>query len=624
MIVKKENEYMLSKRFNKVLETELEADEDTLEALKQLSTFYSENTLPSRRDLRSKIEKRSLDININLLSSFSKVKDTFMSIYNDIVEMNRCVDEITCKLQNSKQRSKALLQQTSMLYSGRNKNTVYQKIVSPFLNKVQLSPDESLILYGNQRSSSLTHATFSVLDKIQQIHNYSRILMRCGLQTVALDTMEHMVLHQEEALENIYRWTQNHCRYVDNLELTELIANAMSKLQDRPPLFRYIIDEYCVGRRSILVSAFIDALTKGGPSGKPAPIEMKAHDIQIYVTDMFVWLYKAISVEQQNLLQMLKFCDNIDSDFILDTLIKVCDGICQPLKIRIEKVLGVPTQAVILYSVLNLLRYYKKCICKILPRGSLENTLVNLQNMGEQVFFTTLQQEINNMFIKIESPVRDLVPTPAIHNLLALLRDMLSTANMNDGREIDMKKITQYIIEPLLRCVNEQASHLPALDMSIYTVNCIYDIFTCLSMFEFMDEFLERLQAQADAQIDNLTAEQASFLVANLNIGPIYTILQDSQREPLSTIPGMEPSNLQKFFLKLEQFITSPELTLLPQFDLLLSSKYKRVVEKRSREVVLAIYTQLFEAVNNPQNQYENPSSLCHKTPDELKESILL
>ncbi|XP_018574579.1 conserved oligomeric Golgi complex subunit 6 isoform X2 [Anoplophora glabripennis] len=439
-MILKENEHILSKRLNKVLETVFQDDQGTLEALKQLSTFYPENTIQARRDLRSKIEKRSLDINVNLLSSFSIVKDSFTSIYNQIAEMSNCVKEITCKLQNSKQQTRLLLQETSALQSGRNKMIIQQKISSSFLNKFQLSSDDLLILYGNKKSLSLTHATFSALDKIQEIHNNSRILMRSGLQTMALDTMEQMILHQEEALEKVYRWTQSHCRYVDNPELTELIANSMLRMQDRLPLFRYVIDEYCICRRSILVSEFINALNKGGPSGKPAPIEMKAHDIQIYVTDMFVWLNKAISVEQENLLLLTKLCKNIGNSFIQDALIRICDGICHPLKIRIEKVLNVPTPATVLHSVVNLLRYYKKCICKIVSKGSLEKTLLDLQNLCEQVFFTTLQQEVNNALIKVETPLRDLSPTPVVNNLLALLRDLLSTANMSEGRENDMKK----------------------------------------------------------------------------------------------------------------------------------------------------------------------------------------
>ena len=64
-----------------------------------------------------------------------------------------------------------------------------------------------------------------------------------------------------------------------------------------------------------------------------------------------------------------------------------------------------------------------------------------------------------------------------------------------------------------------------------------------------MDDRLERLQAQSDAQVDTLTSEQASSLVANLNLSSIYMILQDTSHGPLSTIPGMEPSNLKNFLV---------------------------------------------------------------------------
>lgn len=74
---------------------------------------------------------------------------------------------------------------------------------------------------------------------------------------------------------------------------------------------RYVIDEYSVSRRAVLVGEFIDALTRGGPSGKPAPIELRAHDPQIYVTDMLVWLNKAIPVEKKNLDSLVQMCTKI-------------------------------------------------------------------------------------------------------------------------------------------------------------------------------------------------------------------------------------------------------------------------------------------------------------------------
>ncbi|KAJ8937284.1 hypothetical protein NQ314_011964, partial [Rhamnusium bicolor] len=169
---------------------------ETLEALKQLSTFYTENTLQARRNLRSQIEKRSLDINKNFLASFLEVKESFDSVYNDVTEMSRSLKDMTYRLQNSKVQTKQLLQQTSILQCEREKNKIEQHITLAFLDKFYLSPANLLALYGNKRELTLTHDIFSVLDKIQYIHDDCKTLMQSGLQTLALDTMEQMILHQ--------------------------------------------------------------------------------------------------------------------------------------------------------------------------------------------------------------------------------------------------------------------------------------------------------------------------------------------------------------------------------------------------------------------------------------------
>jgi hypothetical protein len=72
---------------------------------------------------------------------------------------------------------------------------------------------------------------------------------------------------------------------------------------------RYVLDEYYTSRRSILVRAFIDALTQGGLGGTPKPIEMHAHDPKRYVGDMLAWLHQTLPNERENLLMLLKGCD---------------------------------------------------------------------------------------------------------------------------------------------------------------------------------------------------------------------------------------------------------------------------------------------------------------------------
>lgn len=65
----------ISRKLNKILESRIENDKDLLEALKTLSGFFPENSIRSRRNLRSDIEKRSLVLNEEFLDSFRNIKE---------------------------------------------------------------------------------------------------------------------------------------------------------------------------------------------------------------------------------------------------------------------------------------------------------------------------------------------------------------------------------------------------------------------------------------------------------------------------------------------------------------------------------------------------------------------
>ena len=51
---------ILGRKLKKILESDLETDSETAEALEELSTFFTDNSLHSRRFLRGEIERRSL------------------------------------------------------------------------------------------------------------------------------------------------------------------------------------------------------------------------------------------------------------------------------------------------------------------------------------------------------------------------------------------------------------------------------------------------------------------------------------------------------------------------------------------------------------------------------------
>lgn len=295
----------------------------------------------------------------------------------------------------------------------------------------------------------------------------------------------------------------------------------------------------------------------------------------------------------------------------------IADGICHPLKVRVETILNTSEKDVItLFAISNLLRFYQKVINQVVQGGKLEHCLADLHKLSEEIYLNSLSSQVKLILHKpgmgVELPQRrDLVPPSSMSRLLNLLKEILSVATMVDGRQSDITKIAACVIDPLMESVQESASHLPTVDMAVYLLNCLYNIQSTLYVYEYMDDRIECIQAQSEAQIDTLTSEQASSLVANLQLGPIYTILQTNQSK-------IETNLLKIFMDKMNVFLQMPEVLLLPQIQLLLSSSHRSLVQKRAFNVIVAIYKQIYERVHDPANGFEHPESIISQTPEQV------
>lgn len=204
---------------------------------------------------------------------------------------------------------------------------------------------------------------------------------------------------------------------------------------------------------------------------------------------------------------------------------------------------------------------------QIVNGGALEDCIINLQLFSESTYLKSLSQQVRELLygqpgsnvIGLEPPNNDLIPSHSVIRLLSILKEILSVASMVESRQADITKIVSCVIDPLLHSITESASHLPTIDMAVYILNCLYQMQITLGMFEYVDSRMERLQAQCDAQIDTLTSEQASSLVANLNLGPIYTLLQSSSKD-------VDPNHLKMFMVNFHCLLCMLYATVLPYY----------------------------------------------------------
>ena len=75
---------------------------------------------------------------------------------------------------------------------------------------------------------------------------------------------------------------------------------------------------------------------------------------------------------------------------------------------------------------------------------------------------------------------------------------------------------------------------------------------------------------------------------------------------------------LTKFVTKFDAFLVAPEVHFLQQVRMLVSSNHRKIVSRRSLEVVSASYKQLYQAVVDPESGYVNPATIVNKTPEQI------
>nr|CAG4636061.1 EOG090X03SX [Eubosmina coregoni] len=612
----------LAKKVAKILDNQLENDKETLEALKELSTFFTENSIRTRRNLRGEIEGRNLNINQDIFKTFNQIKEALDNVNAEIMFMDQSCKGMSAKLTAVKSRTHQLMSQMSNFQSSNIQLGMEQQIVQKMMDTLQLTITEVSELSNFDKP--ITADFFSALRKAQQIHQQCKHFLQSGHQTTVFEIMEQMAGFQDKALEKLYRWTQIQCRNIDSPESSVLLTQAVACLQDRAVLLKYVIDEYCTVRRAVVVRSFLDALTVGGPHGTPRPIELHAHDPARYVGDMLAWLHQMTPTERENAQSLLKGCDKSDiSELVRNALSNITEGVCRPLRLRLEQVISPDIGPAVLHTLSGLIRFYLNTIGEVVPNSALIETLTDIFNQCHHTFLTSLESHVGRLLERIQLPSQDLSPSAGISQLLNLLRDVLSGGHIVDAQPGDVAEVVNRVVDPLMQCVEDTAARLPRLDQAAYTLNCYYQIHSSLSLYEYVDERLESLQGLMENQITLLSTEQATSLIHSLGLGPVCSLLQNQgEGEVLSNIPGMDPSSLQSFLIKLDALLAAPDALQLAQWRLLISGSQRKTVQRRALDTVLSIYSQLYEAVHNPVNRYTNPSSIMRRTPSQVRDLL--
>lgn len=621
----------ISKKVAKILDGKFETDKELIESLTTVSSFFKENTLHNRRNLRRDIESFSLQVNVEFMDHFKKVKEELDKVCGSVAAMNACCTDMTQRLQTTKSQTRDLISQTARLQAASKSVDKKTKVADRFLALFQLTPEE---LKSLQVASDgiVTKEFFLALNRAKQIHSDCKELLMNGQHTSGLEIMDMMASYQETAYEMLYRWIQSGCQSsaFEKGDINELICQAFAALESRPVLFKYSLDECCNARRNFVAKAFLNALTKGGPSGVPKPIELLSHDPHRYVNDMLAWIHQSLAGEKEFLQCLLKDCsDENTSIYIPNALTQITEGLARPFKSRVEQVMGGENGPVILYKLSNLFRFYHDTMKTALDeQAPLLEVIIDLSDMLVALFRAALVTSLNRILDKFEAPSSDLAPVQGVHQVLLLLREVLEAHDAVLFPALDKKesfnKVFDIVIESLTSTLLLTCTDLNPINLSVYTLNCLNMLCSVLALYQYTEERLEILNAQIDVHIGVLISEQAGYILQRVGLALIYSafLAHKPNQGPCSQISGLDSTSLKHALDKFELFLGSPDSYKLPQYSLISASKSRQTVDEGTWEAISMAYKLVYDKIFDSQNSYEEPQKIIIRTVDEVKDLL--
>eukprot|EP00730_Choanoeca_flexa_P002449 TRINITY_DN11055_c0_g2_i4.p1 TRINITY_DN11055_c0_g2~~TRINITY_DN11055_c0_g2_i4.p1 ORF type:complete len:687 (+),score=161.29 TRINITY_DN11055_c0_g2_i4:3-2063(+) len=624
--------------------------DDVVTALSGLDGLIIENTKHTRQNLRSQVERRALETNKEFLNAFSKVYEALEQVDQELESMCQACATMTSQLDAAKQETAALVEKTSALSSSREQLSLKRHLLQAFTERYQLAPEEHAVLVGDK---PMDFTFFSALRRVQTIHQDCKRLLRTSHQKAGVDIMDQMATLQEKAYERLYRWTQGTCRSMttESVDQTRRLNMAFNALRARPVLFQYSINELATARRNARVRGFIDALTHGGPGGNPPPIELHSHDPLRYVSDMLAYVHQSLAAEKElikSLLSSKQYEETLNGDagppatmataspddtrVIAEALDSIVEGVCRPLKMRIETVLtSLDRQVLICYKLACLLAFYRNTATSLIGlerKSSLADVLSELHATALKIFYDLLRVQANQLLVNVDVAPSDLSPPKGLMATMTTIKSVLEaqatshgTDSSSDAQELD--KILSTVLDPALQMCALSASNLGTADMATFMLNCFYKIQTVLTLYDSTDRRLETLESQMETHVATLCREQVTHLATRAGLQPVFAAYQQweaqSKTVPLAQFPGLSLMDLRQALIALDRFIADADFSLLSQATLLQSSRVRANIQNRAFEAFLAAFTELYEACNAANAGYATQPVIA-RTPEQVRQ----
>ncbi|PLW36616.1 hypothetical protein PCASD_11358 [Puccinia coronata f. sp. avenae] len=638
----------LSLRISKVLATSQFDDPDFRAALDTLNSLTFQHSLTLKADnenpggakpngvdclqslknggLRRIVEQHIRNRSREFLNVFSGLNNDLIDLQSHLDQMKECCDEIQDNLKTANSATKYLLEHAEGLRKEGEAVAAKQTIVKAFLEKFTLTESEIQALTSQE--VQVSWKIFEAMDHCEQIRSDCAILLTGDSEspkseTAGLDIMQATSKYLDRGYEKILKWTLFESRTglikADEVqpEVSPLMKRAISRLKRRPESLSEVITSLTSARSSSLSSLFLEALTRGGPSGLPRPIELIAHDPIRYVGDMLAWIHQVMASEHEFLESLLDIksdgrrvgesrifptnnpsgitseensarntgegtsdititeFNGGDREMARNLLDKHLEGCIRPLKMRVQQTVNSQEGSLTACQLASLLEFYQLTMASTIgPDAKLTKTLSELVDQSYEVFYQLLRSLSSNYLKRLEPPPVDLsVPAP-LHEAMSNLSVIMSIyegsrEESGSSSEHSFERVLDLVVDPMMEVIDKMAQlRASEWDRSIFWLNCLEFMLTTLGS-STSNSSLAKLEGLRETHLEKLIAQYTAHLTSTSGLEPVLKAIETQDPDtPLSRIEEANSKAISEALQKFDKFLTNVD-TLLSSNKLL-------------------------------------------------------
>lgn len=606
----------------------LDSDPALVQALRSVGELWGSESEggEKRLELRGEVERHALGTCRAVLEALQEMNTLLERVQQDVKAVRGCCDDMEGQLNMTRTAAGSLTQRTAQLKTARASNALRGELAARFVAVFTLSPEERTAL----TAGAMTEDFFAALERVHAISNKARMLVRTTLaQQAGLDVLDRMGDLADAAYDQITAFAQKEFRQLsgESPEPPHLLCTALQLLaRERPSLMKFCMDEVQQVRKQALVTAFVRALTQGGPNGVPAPMDASSSDPVRHVGDMLAWFHQTLASENE-LVTNLFGKAAVASGAVVAVVGPSLTPCCGPFRSRLELVLKEAHLDIVLaHELRSLLQFYRVSLAVYVSADCPFGVLLAEFQLHFRNLFDNLVATAARDADAVQTVHPDLGPPSLLHKAVYHLSRIGETLDNSllPAEERTSAVLLEPLVNPLVSMCVRTAANLSLELGSVFLINCFVLLRDVLAPHgRHCRPLLDSLEAQISTAVEGVADSEVEMFLTRAQLLQSLKALSDlasTGESPLSA-PGLDAKSLS-------ESVRILETAVLGQGDLVLAmgacgkiqdDVIRGTVKRLVAAQLVRAYSELHALVHNSSNNYPDAGQIMRYSPEQFR-----